>query len=111
MAAEWPSDVLETSRVRIFSVHGDVAGAGFLVAADLVCTCAHIVEEALDLPAPVGEAPGRAGESRLPAPVRRPSARAGVVSWRHGRSDVALLRLGRPVGGARPVRLVDGTEV
>ncbi|TXL88111.1 hypothetical protein EW053_19875 [Streptomyces sp. IB2014 016-6] len=41
----------------------------------------------------------------------RPSARASVVSWRHGGADVALLRLGRPVEGARPAGLVDGTAV
>lgn len=111
MAAEFRSDVLETSQVRIFSVHGDVAGAGFLVAADLVCTCAHVVEEALDLPAPVDEAPGGSVNLDFPLLSARPSARASVVSWRHGRADVALLRLDRPVEGARPVGLVDGAEV
>ncbi|WP_189548002.1 nSTAND1 domain-containing NTPase [Streptomyces gelaticus] len=111
MAAEFRSDVLETSQVRIFSVHGDVAGAGFLVAADLVCTCAHVVEEALDLPAPMDEAPGGSVSLDFPLLSAHPSARASVVSWRHGRADVALLRLDRPVEGARPVGLVDGTEV
>ncbi|MEU0278781.1 trypsin-like peptidase domain-containing protein [Streptomyces sp. NPDC006195] len=111
MAAEFRSDVLETSQVRIFSVHGDVAGAGFLVASDLVCTCAHVVEEALDLAAPVGEAPSGSVNLDFPLLSARPSARASVVSWRHGRADVALLRLDRPVEGARPVGLVDGTEV
>nr|WSZ99458.1 trypsin-like peptidase domain-containing protein [Streptomyces sp. NBC_00857] len=111
MAAEIRSDVLETSQVRIFSVHGDVAGAGFLVAADLVCTCAHVVEEALDLPAPVDEAPGGSVNLDFPLLSAHPSARASVVSWRHGGADVALLRLERPVEGARPVGLVDGTEV
>ncbi|MFD4116887.1 trypsin-like peptidase domain-containing protein [Streptomyces niveus] len=111
MAAEFRSDVLETSQVRIFSVHGDVAGAGFLIAADLVCTCAHVVEEALDLPAPVDEAPGGSVNLDLPLLSAHPSARASVVSWRHGQADVALLRLDRPIEGARPVGLVDGTEV
>ncbi|MFD3921464.1 trypsin-like peptidase domain-containing protein [Streptomyces sp. NPDC058595] len=111
MAVEFRSDVLGTSQVRIFSVDGDVAGAGFLVAADLVCTCAHVVEEAMDLPAPMGEAPGGSVNLDFPLLSGRPSARAGVVSWRHGGADVALLRLERPVEGARPVGLVDGTEV
>ncbi|WP_329521864.1 nSTAND1 domain-containing NTPase [Spirillospora sp. NBC_01491] len=88
-----------------------MAGAGFLVAADLVCTCAHVVEEALDLPAPVDEAPGGSVNLDFPLLSARPSARARVVSWRHGGADVALLRLERPVEGARPVGLVDGTEV
>ncbi|MFF4078901.1 trypsin-like peptidase domain-containing protein [Streptomyces sp. NPDC001777] len=111
MAAEFRSDVLGASQVRIFSVHGDVAGAGFLIAADLVCTCAHVVEEALDLPAPTGEAPGGSVSLDFPLLSARPSARASVVSWRHGRADVALLRLDRPVEGARPAGLVDGTGV
>ncbi|MFB7919301.1 trypsin-like peptidase domain-containing protein [Streptomyces sp. NPDC056061] len=111
MVAEFRSDVLDASQVRIFSVHGDVAGAGFLIAADLVCTCAHVVEEALDLPAPVDKAPGGSVGLDFPLLSVRPSARASVVSWRHGRADVALLRLDRPVEGARPVGLVDGTEV
>ncbi|MFJ9660182.1 trypsin-like peptidase domain-containing protein [Streptomyces griseoflavus] len=111
MAAEWRSDVLATSQVRIRAVDGEVAGAGFLVAADLVCTCAHVVEEAFGLPEPVDEAPD--GSVRLDFPLLspRPSARATVVSWRHGGADVALLRLDRPVEGARPAGLVDGTAV
>ncbi|WP_179893044.1 nSTAND1 domain-containing NTPase [Streptomyces sp. b84] len=111
MAAEFRSDVLGASQVRIFSVHGDVAGAGFLIAADLVCTCAHVVEEALGLPAPMGEAPSGSVSLDFPLLSTLPSARASVVSWRHGRADVALLRLDRPVEGARPVGLVDGTGV
>ncbi|MFC9163735.1 trypsin-like peptidase domain-containing protein [Streptomyces fungicidicus] len=111
MAAEWRSDVLGTSQVRIRSVDGDVAGAGFLVAADLVCTCAHVVEEAFGLQAPVDEAPGGSVNLDFPLLSARPSARASAVSWRHGGADVALLRLDRPVEGARPAGLVDGTAV
>ncbi|MFF2007961.1 trypsin-like peptidase domain-containing protein [Streptomyces sp. NPDC058195] len=111
MAAELRGDVLGASQVRMYSLGGDVAGAGFLVAADLVCTCAHVVEEALGLPASVDEAPRGPVNLDFPLLSARPSARASVVSWRHGGADVALLRLDRPVEGARPVRLVDGTAV
>lgn len=111
MAAEWRSDVLATAQVRIRSVDGEVAGAGFLVAADLVCTCAHVVEEAFDLPEPVDEAPGGSVNLDFPLLSSRPRARASVVSWRHGGADVALLRLDRSVEGARPAGLVDGTAV
>ncbi|MGQ4459254.1 nSTAND1 domain-containing NTPase [[Kitasatospora] papulosa] len=97
--------------MRIRSVDGDVAGAGFLVGPDLVCTCAHVVEEAFGLPAPVDKAPGGSVNLDFPLLSARPSARASVVSWRHGGADVALLRLDRPVEGARPVGLVDGTDV
>ncbi|MFB7408307.1 trypsin-like peptidase domain-containing protein [Streptomyces sp. NPDC056202] len=88
-----------------------MAGAGFLVAADLVCTCAHVVEEAFDLPAAVAEAPAGAMDLDFPLLSSRPTARASVVSWRHGGADVALLRLDRPVEGARPAGLVDGAAV
>ncbi|MFE4693319.1 trypsin-like peptidase domain-containing protein [Streptomyces sp. NPDC056749] len=111
VAAEWRSDVLGSSQVRIRSGDGDVAGAGFLVAADLVCTCAHVVEEAFDLRDPVDEAPDGSVKLDFPLLPGRPSARASVVSWRHGRADVALLRLDQPVDGARPAGLVDGTAV
>lgn len=111
MAAEWQSDVMGTSQVRIHSVNGDVAGAGFLVAADLVCTCAHVVEKALDLPALVGKEPSGSVSLDFPFLSARPSAWANVVSWRHGGADVALLRLERPVEGARAVELVDRTAV
>ncbi|MEU7013327.1 serine protease [Streptomyces sp. NPDC046385] len=95
----------------MLSVDGDVVGAGFLVAADLVCTCAHVVEEALGLPAPVDEAPDGSVSLDFPLLSAGPSARASVVSWRHGGADVALLRLDRTVEGARPAGLVDGTAV
>lgn len=111
MAASRGSDVLEASQVRVRSAGGEVVGAGFLVAADVVCTCAHVVAEALGLPESAKEAPGGAVDLDFPLLEGRPTVRAVVVSWRRGGQDVALLRLEAPLEDARPVRLVDGTSV
>ncbi|MYX33429.1 MULTISPECIES: AAA family ATPase [unclassified Streptomyces] len=105
------SDVLEASQVRIYSASGEVIGAGFLVAADVVCTCAHVVTRALGVPNAADQAPGKPVDLDFPLLNGRPRAQATVVSWRHGGADVALLRLDAIVEGARPVPLVDGTGV
>ncbi|MEU5599229.1 trypsin-like peptidase domain-containing protein [Streptomyces sp. NPDC020298] len=109
MATVRESDVLEASQVRIFSAAGEVVGAGLLVAADVVCTCAHVVTRALGVPDTAE--PGTPVDLDFPLLGGRPRARARVVSWRHGGADVALLRLDAAVEGARPVPLVDGTGV
>ncbi|WP_431047089.1 hypothetical protein ACQUSR_33380 [Streptomyces sp. P1-3] len=111
MAAVRGSDVLEASQVRICSAAGEVIGAGFLVAADVVCTCAHVVAGALGVPDALERAPGEPVDLDFPLLVGRPRARATVVSWRRGGADVALLRLDTAVEAARPVPLVDGTGV
>jgi WD40 repeat protein/energy-coupling factor transporter ATP-binding protein EcfA2 len=111
MAAVRGSDVLEASQVRIYSSAGRVIGAGFLVAADVVCTCAHVVARALGVPDGAEQAPGKSLDLDFPLLVGRPRARATMVSWRRGGSDVALLRLDAAVEGGRPVQLVDGTGV
>ncbi|MFE3141435.1 trypsin-like peptidase domain-containing protein [Streptomyces scopuliridis] len=111
MAALRGSDALEASQVRIRSAAGEVIGAGFLVAADVVCTCAHVVTGALGVPDAEERAPGTPVDLDFPLLGGRPRARATVVSWRRGGADVALLRLDAAVEGARPVPLVDGTGV
>lgn len=111
MAAVRGSDVLEASQVRVCSAGGEVVGAGFLVSADVVCTCAHVVAGALGMPSGSQEAPGEAVDLDFPLLTGRPRTRATVVSWRYGGLDVALLRLETAVGGARPAPLVDGTGV
>ncbi|MFI6695234.1 serine protease [Streptomyces sp. NPDC050433] len=109
MAAARGSDVFEASQVRILSASGGVVGAGFLVAADVVCTCAHVVARA------VSDAAGGMASTPVdldfPVLSGRPQARATVVSWRSGGADVALLRLDAAVEGARPAPLPDGTGV
>ncbi|MFB7653709.1 MULTISPECIES: trypsin-like peptidase domain-containing protein [unclassified Streptomyces] len=103
MAALRRSDVLEASLARVFTSAGKVAGAGFLVAEDLLCTCAHTVGGA--------EPPDEPVEFDFPLIKGRPRMRATVASWRPGGADVALLRLDGPVEGARPAPLIDGAGV
>ncbi|MFE7268016.1 AAA family ATPase [Streptomyces sp. NPDC057592] len=110
MSAVWSGDVLGASQVRVYSAEG-VVGAGFLVSSDVVCTCAHVVAEALGVPADVEELAGAAVDLEFPLLAGRPHARAVVVSWRRGSQDVALLRLDGAVDGARSVPLVDGSSV
>ncbi|MDV9201704.1 nSTAND1 domain-containing NTPase, partial [Streptomyces sp. Wh19] len=112
MAVLRGSDVLEASQARVYADDGKVIGAGFLVAGDVLCTCAHVVARALGLPgAGPEEPPDRAVEVDFPLVTGRPRVRATVESWRTGGADVALLRLGEPVEGTRPAPLVDGTGV
>ncbi|QKW06908.1 trypsin-like peptidase domain-containing protein [Streptomyces sp. NA04227] len=104
-------NVLESSQVRIRSAAGEVVGAGFLIASDVVCTCAHVIARALGMPNGAERAPNEPVTLDFPLLGHRPSVRATVVSWRRGGADVALLRLDAAVEGARPVPLVDGTDV
>ncbi|MCX4545933.1 trypsin-like peptidase domain-containing protein [Streptomyces sp. NBC_01565] len=120
MTAVYDDDVLARAVVRIRSGAGNVVGAGFLVDADVVCTCAHVVAAAAGLSETPDAAPS--APVRLDFPLLRDqdtgalrTARATVVAWRRinddDTGDVALLRLDRPVEGSRPVPLVDGTRV
>ncbi|MGW4021582.1 nSTAND1 domain-containing NTPase [Streptomyces sp. NPDC005009] len=112
MAAVRESDVLEASQARVYASDGEVVGAAFLVAEDVLCTCAHVVARALGLPGTGSEEPPDAAvEFDFPLLAGRPRARATVESWRTGGADVALLRLDEPVEGTRPAPLVDGTGV
>ncbi|WP_331738621.1 trypsin-like peptidase domain-containing protein [Streptomyces sp. NBC_01276] len=111
MAAVRGRDVLEASQVRVLSAEGEVVGAGFLVAADVVCSCAHVVARALGVPDNARSAPGGLVHVDFPLLAGCPAGRAAVVSWRSGGQDVALLKLEAVVEGARPVQLVDGTGV
>lgn len=111
MAAIQGSDVLEASQVRIHSDAGGVVGAGFLIAADVVCTCAHVVLQALKAQGTEDAALGAAVKIDFPLLSGRPEVWATVVSWPPGEEDVALLRLDTTVEGARPAPLVDGTRV
>ncbi|MCX4851395.1 trypsin-like peptidase domain-containing protein [Streptomyces sp. NBC_00893] len=109
MASVRGNDALESSQVRICSAAGEVVGAGFLIAADVVCTCAHVVARALGIADE--RVPNKPVDLDFPLLGGRPPARATVVSWRRGGADVALLRLDGAIEGARPVPLVDGTDV
>lgn len=111
MDSGWVSAIVEASQVRVCSATGEVVGAGFLVAADVVCTCAHVVARALGVLATAEQALGQQVDLDFPLLGGRPRVRTTVVSWRFGGMDVALLRLDARVRDARPVPLVDRTAV
>ncbi|MFE5397424.1 trypsin-like peptidase domain-containing protein [Streptomyces sp. NPDC056568] len=93
----------ERGAARVFAPDGEPVGAGFLVAEDLLCTCAHVVATAdgqrpadpveVDFPLLAGALPG-------------PRVRASVQSWRP-QDDIAVLRLEEEVAGTEPLPLVD----
>ncbi|MFJ9715249.1 trypsin-like peptidase domain-containing protein [Streptomyces sp. NPDC101213] len=115
-----PDELLASSVVRVTGQDGALIGAGFLVAPDLVLTCAHVVSDALGRPrhetVPTGEVVEvdlpladpleTGGPGAWPAEVERwVPARAG-----HG-GDVAVLRLREAIPSARPLPMADAASV
>jgi WD40 repeat protein len=91
------------SVVRVLDAAGRTAGAGFVVASDLVVTCAHVVAGAGG--APGAEISVQVGET----PVR---GRVEPDFWRAADTeDVAVLRLAGPMPGTAPVTLQTSTGV
>lgn len=107
---------LISSVVRVKGPDGAVGGAGFLVAPDLVLTCAHVVSDALDrrreatveagslvtVDVPLaGNADGIDGDDHT----------AEVQRWIPIRpdqgGDIAVLRLRNRISGARPLPMAD----
>lgn len=96
--------------VRIRRAGGPIVGGGFLVAPGLVCTCAHVVAQALGTDAGSPEPPQ--GRVELDFPLvgstlpdtpsdgGRGAGLASVVSWRpvlaDDTGDLALLRMEAP---------------
>jgi hypothetical protein len=102
---------LETSIVRILDARDAIFGAGFLAAPELVCTCAHVVAEALNISPETEQQPE--GEVHLDFPfLGGAKVHACVKVWvpvepNGGGGDIAVLRLtGDPPSAARPVRLL-----
>lgn len=102
--------------VRVKGLDGAIGGAGFLIAADLVLTCAHVVSDALDRPRDEVIAPGTGVRVDVPLAGNADGVDGGEQSaevwhWIPIRpdqtGDVAVLRLRRPIGGARPLPLAD----
>ncbi len=108
------ADAVTGSAVRVWSVAGEVVGAGFVAGPDTVATCAHVVAEALGADPYAASPP--AGVVRLDLPLLGGSAQltAVVSRWlpigQDGTGDVALLRVREPLPvGARmpPLRRAD----
>ncbi|TXL86617.1 trypsin-like peptidase domain-containing protein [Streptomyces sp. IB2014 016-6] len=115
-----PDDALASSVVRVTGRNGTLSGAGFLVAADLVLTCAHVVSDALDQPRHETVPTGKLVNVELPLAERREGVGPGVWSaevehWvpiRAGHAgDIAVLRLREPIPSARPLPMADAASV
>ncbi|MFC3897210.1 trypsin-like peptidase domain-containing protein [Lentzea rhizosphaerae] len=103
-----PSELsFERAAVRIRGPRGTV-GTGFLVAEDLVCTCAHVVANALGSDPTSSQPPDGLVTVDFPL-VDGVSTTAQVVGWvpieGDNSGDVALLRLTTLPADAEPARL------
>ncbi|MEV8633376.1 trypsin-like peptidase domain-containing protein [Streptosporangium sp. NPDC051023] len=108
MVAEIPSTAQKTTRwaasvAQVLGRDGTVAGAGFLVADDVLVTCAHVVDAAT-------------GGAKVPLLLRFPQAEgapeAGGEVVHEGPADsnaddVAIVRLDGPPPGTFPLPLAD----
>lgn len=105
-----PDAALASAVVRVSGTDGTVGGVGFLIAPDLVITCAHVVRDALGPPREHTGAP--AGELTLDRPLAGPGrAAAEVAHWAPPRpdrtGDIAVLRLREPLPGAVPLAMAE----
>ncbi|MGW9211330.1 S1 family peptidase [Embleya sp. NPDC055664] len=116
--AREPDSVLVSAVVRVRGADGTIGGAGFLVAPDLVLTCAHVVSDVLDLPR---DAPVEIGaDVVVDLPLADgtgviPTATAEVLRWVPIRADqsgdAALLRLRDVLPGAVSLPMADAESV
>jgi Trypsin-like peptidase domain len=92
--------------VRIRAPGDLAAGTGFLLAPDLVATCAHVICDAAGLDDVPDAAPAATVEVDLPLRPGRPARRARVERWwppvADGAGDIAILRLDDPVDAVIP---------
>ncbi|GAA2920865.1 trypsin-like peptidase domain-containing protein [Streptomyces enissocaesilis] len=118
-----PEAALVSAVVRVKGRDGVIAGAGFLVADDLVLTCAHVVSDALDRPREKTVEPGAEVAVDLPLAGdagstgdtgdrddggdRTAEVRRWIPVQADRTGDLALLRLRDPIPGARPLPLAD----
>ncbi|MDH6604552.1 WD40 repeat protein/energy-coupling factor transporter ATP-binding protein EcfA2 [Streptomyces sp. SAI-208] len=89
-----PAFRIQAAVGQILTADGAVAGAGFLIAADVVITCAHVVRAA-------GHGPGTGVSLAFPHAAGAPSVEGQVLvePWRApDANDVAVIRLRGPVG-------------
>src|SRR5690348_15083657 len=99
----------ETSIVRIWARDGYVVGAGFLVGARHVLTCAHVIAQALHLAHDSANQPQELVSLDFPLISPHTLLTSRVVLWcppqADGRGDIAGLELqDNPPAGAEQVR-------
>ncbi|SOD86419.1 trypsin-like peptidase domain-containing protein [Streptomyces sp. Ag109_G2-15] len=96
-----PSD-LPTAVAQILGPDGSVAGAGFLVAEDVLVTCAHVVRAA-------GSGPGERVRLAFPRAAGADGLEGHVEGWRAPEGeDVAFVRLSEVPPGTRVLPLGSG---
>ncbi|MFD3484845.1 trypsin-like peptidase domain-containing protein [Streptomyces sp. NPDC058665] len=119
-ASPSPDEALASAVVRVTGPHGALSGAGFLIAEDLVLTCAHVVSDALDRPRDETVPTGAVVNVELPLAERREGGGpevwpAEVEQWvpiRAGHAgDIAVLRLREAIPSARPLPMADAASV
>ncbi|MGW6602604.1 nSTAND1 domain-containing NTPase [Streptomyces sp. NPDC055036] len=114
--AEEAEPALVSAVVRVKGPDGAIGGAGFLIAPDMVLTCAHVVSDALDRPR---EDSVEAG-TEVTVDVPLAGNADGVDGGDHGAEvqrwipirpdqtgDIAVLRLRSRIPGARPLPMID----
>ncbi|MER6106509.1 trypsin-like peptidase domain-containing protein [Streptomyces sp. NPDC001832] len=114
--AEEAEPALVSAVVRVKGPDGAIGGAGFLIAPNLVLTCAHVVSDALDR---LREATVEAG-TEVTVDVPLAGNADGVDGGDHGAEvqrwipvrpdqtgDIAVLRLRNRIPGARPLPVID----
>lgn len=99
------TDAPKSAIARLHGQDGGVVGAGFLVDATHVLTCAHVVAQALGIPANTTDAP--TGELKVEFPFIKGGGRlqARVKAWfavegptsGDGVSDIAVIELDGPI--------------
>ncbi|MFE4368407.1 trypsin-like peptidase domain-containing protein [Streptomyces sp. NPDC056835] len=108
-----PEEALAAAVVRVKGPGGELAGAGFLVAPELVLTCAHVVNDALARPREDEVAAGT--EVFVDLPFAEGGGAAEVERWVPVRADqtgdIAVLRLRAAIPGARPLNMADTERV
>ncbi|GGY99489.1 serine protease [Streptomyces nitrosporeus] len=115
-SAQQAEPALVSAVVRIKGPDGAIGGAGFLIAPDLVLTCAHVVSDALDRPRE--DEVGAGTEITVDLPLAESAddvdgsdRSAAVRCWIPIRpdqtGDIAVLRLQNRVPGARPLPMAD----
>ncbi|GAA2494442.1 trypsin-like peptidase domain-containing protein [Streptomyces gobitricini] len=114
-------EILASTVARIAGRNGEVAGAGALIAPDLVLTCAHVVSDALGRPRHETVPAGTEVTVEFPL-ADRPDGHAGppsrtgeVEHWVPTRADrtgdMAVLRLRDAVPGVHPLPMADPESV
>ncbi|WP_327363668.1 nSTAND1 domain-containing NTPase [Streptomyces sp. NBC_01296] len=96
-----PGAGLSPAVAQILGADGTVAGAGFLVAKDILVTCAHVVTGA-------GSGPGGSVRLVFPQAAGAPRVEGQVLEepWRAPQDeDVAVVRLSRALPDVEPVAL------